>query len=137
MRVRDRPGPSSAASESQPPSTPAMEGGEGRIAIPYIFSQEDNTNGTSQSSLNSSAASLLSGVDLLYQLHCYVRSLERTHASCEMTHFALKSQLATEKETSGKLASKVAFLERRVLMLEAALKGSSDPAVKNKPDLLQ
>ena len=90
------------------------------VNIPFLHADNQIPAFESPSSLP-----LLSGVDLLYQFHLYIRTLERSHESCKMEKFALISQLGVEKENALKLASKVSFLQRRVLMLEAALTGKS------------
>ena len=119
MRVRDGP------SDSVVPSMNAEDGTvdtDQSVNIPFL--RADNQLPTFESSSTSSLP-LLSGVDLLYQFHLYIRTLERSHESCKMEKFALISQLGVEKENALKLASKVSFLQRRVLMLEAALTGKS------------
>ena len=119
MRVRDGP------SDSVVPSMNAEDGTvdtDQSVNIPFL--RADNQLPTFESSSTSSLP-LLSGVDLLYQFHLYIRTLERSHESCKMEKFALISQLGVEKENALKLASKVSFLQKRILMLEAALTGKS------------
>jgi hypothetical protein len=64
----------------------------------------------------------LTSADLLYQFHVYIRRLERSHETCQFEQASILNELATEKEKNRLLNYKVTFLERRIAMLEIALR---------------
>lgn len=85
-------------------------------------------NGPNDASLASStSASVLTGVELLYKFHLYIRMLERAHESCTLEKIALSNELALEKSKNQELASQAAFQKRRIDMLQATL-SSKNPA---------